>query len=359
MARKQHTMVLFKGSPEENKRIQAIRHGIVPMIPEQHRRSLRWDMFLRCAAQQLEGKEFSPETLLPALMTFAMAGILPNKYNHHGYLIPYRHTKSGKTIVTPVFGYQGLIHLAYQSRSANGARLLDVRTGHILESDDYDSSADSEGMVLSHRARGARNPTKKPKDFLLAYARFVFGVPIGHQIHTYERIQVSTSGEVAAVDKGTNVWKSHWTRMAEKTPTRRACASGRVELAYLAGAALSAEGYAQSSPGQYMTAVQEMAGNQGHPHSMVVEGLEEARESVAVEETWSTDRYRETAKFVHVALGAEGITLEKARELSERLAGIREEMGAPPEFRDEIASSILDRLEASGTALAPDLPTQQ
>ncbi len=337
----QNTMMLFRG--KDNDRRDAIEYGITPFIPRAHREHLHWGMYLRCAAHQLEGKEFSPETLLPALLTFALAGILPNKFNHFGYLIPYRSNKKKKIIVTPVFGYQGLIHLAYQARSANGAVLLDVQTDYIAGSDEYDKTSKPEEMVRTHRPLGARNPTIKPEDFRLAYARFKYAIPIGSAVHEYERIQVATSGEIANVDSGKNVWKSHWARMATKTAIRRACASGRVELAYLAGMALGAEGQAQSDPGQYMQAIESAAIDHGLPPN-TMEMLAGAQEAVV--DSWSVDDYLLAATPIHVAMGEATCSLEKARQLAERLGDLRNEMGAPENHIDEIAAQRLETIQA-------------
>lgn len=302
------------------------KNQITPMIAPEHRNTLSWRMFLRMAAHQLEGKEFNADSLVTALMTFACAGVLPNKYLHHGYLIPY------KGVVTPVFGYQGLVHLAYRARGENGAALLDVSTGLVLRDDEYEDGSDDE-IVKTHRVRTERDPRKHPKDdLILAYARFRYGVPIGGQVHEYERIQVSRPGEIRAIDTGRNVWKSHPQRMIEKTPIRRACASGRVQLAYMAGMALSAEGQAAGGNlAGYAQTVQGLAAQQGVEHDIAgIVDIEPAPE-------WSASEYLKRVAPIHALLKDETTTRKAAEGHIGRLSAIAKEMGAPDGFRDDIA----------------------
>lgn len=333
-----NTMALFRSDREWQLRA---REQIEPMIPPEHRRALPWTMFLRMAAHQLEGKEFDANSLITALLTFAVSGILPNKYLHLGYLIPYKDRKKGKTIVTPVFGYQGLLHLAYRARGENEAVLLDVKTGLVLRDDEYDDGGEEE-IVRTHRVRTDRNPTVHPgADLVLAYARFRYGVPIGPGVHEYECIQVSRPGEIAAVDTKSNVWASHPQRMMQKTPIRRACASGRIELGYLAGLALTAEGQAaRGDVAGYAQTVQVLASERGVEHN--IEGIITAVKTDTTPK-FSSDEYLKAATPIHERLAESAVTYREAEDLMVRLGQIAESMGAPDGYHDRIAEKHFKR----------------
>lgn len=320
----ENTMAIFRHGERAQRLQQQTRAAIDPFIPKEYRQRLHYELFLRCAAAQLEGKQFRAESLIPALATFAMAGILPDKSRHHGYLVPY----SG--VVTPIFGYQGLIHLAYQARSANGAVLLDVVTDLILDGDEYDDSLPQDEMVRSHRPRGDRDPHEDPKNGLrYAYARFKYGIAIGGIVERYDRIQVLARGELKAVrsDRGDG-WKAFPFRMYQKAPIRRACQSGRVELAYMAGMALTAEGAGEGGDIRgYARAVADMARAAGADTNALQDAIGVVEVNEAENEKSATDQYLAAAETIHANLGSNTCTLEQADNYMARLAELRKHYG--------------------------------
>lgn len=344
MAKTPTGLQVYKGNSEfavQHRRI--LEHAIMPFIPRAMRESLNWQLFLRCAMQQLEGVSFQPLSLIPALVTFAMAGILPNKFQRHGYLIPY------KGIVTPVFGYQGLIELAYRATPASGARLLDVRTGLILADDEFDADADVDTMVLSYRPRGRRDPRKDPSDSLvLAYARFRYGVPIGAHVHEHERIQVAHPGEVAAARAAAQtakVWKTYPVRMITKVPIRRACASNRVQLSYLAGMAVAAEGHALGRDvAGYLSAVNAVA--EDYKVHMPAIDVPAGPDAQAADTAGApASEYLTAARPIHEQLQKPDTTLASAQQLMTTLDQLRKEMRLPKDFHDDIATDALAVIE--------------
>lgn len=327
----ENTMDLYRRDTALVRRVQG---AIDPFVPRSAREQLNHQLFLRCAAQQLDGQVFRPESLVPALATFAAAGILPNKYLHHGYLIVY------KGIVTPVFGYQGLIHLAYQAAPASGERLLDVHTDLILDGDDFDADAPLDELVRSHRPRGDRDPRKDPQGRLrYGYARFRYAMPLGKGVHEFERVQVLAEGEMEAVRSGRgDGWKSFPWRMYQKAPVRRACQAGRIQLATLAGLATACERAGESGdPHSYRDAVRAMAAATGAE----IPALEESLESLDARREDAVAEYAVAAAPFHAAMRAATCTIDDAGRHMMRLRELRAELGVD---RDDIADGLFEQI---------------
>lgn len=331
MSNSQNTMERFRRDRDLQDRVH---RTLTPMTPRRYRDALPWRMFLTYAAHQLEGKQFDPTSLIMALATFASAGLLPNKYLHHGYLIPYRDKKTKKRIVTPIFGYQGLIHLAYMSHSQNGGRLLDVSTGVIFEGDEFEDG-DEDTMVRTHRKRVARSydgGASKNPGVLLAYARFRYALNLDGMIHQYDRIQCATMDEIRAVDTGENVWATNWLRMAEKTPVRRACQSGRIELNYAAGMALQAEGMASTGDlAGYARVTQSMAREAGaEPMDFIdLEATETTNAPRPPTLQWDPQKWKQDFGDVIQRMLRPDTTRETMRRLTDQLNHEARERGAP------------------------------
>ena len=224
----------------ERGRATSLIHAIDPFLPTslRERGALTGPLFLRCAAQQLQGKAFDPDTLGPALLTFALAGILPNAAIGHGYLVPY----SGK--VTPVFGYKGLLELARRARPADGRVMLDGRDVVVVAGERFDPEVDGfERAILHHTPSATRDP-RSLDGVEYAYAHFRYAAPIAGQVHEFHVVELMGRGELeaardAAASKG-GPWRTWPQRMAAKTPILRLCRSGRVPLGYLVGAVTEA-----------------------------------------------------------------------------------------------------------------------
>lgn len=220
--------------------------------------------FLQMASAQLEGKKFKVATLPAALMTFAMAGILPNKALGHGFLIPFG------GVVTPVFGYKGLLELAARARPANGARVLGCRANTVQEGDRWDESCDIGEAIRAHRPAQDRDPRQLGDGLIGAYAEFRMVIDLGSRAHEYRVWEWMPAGEIWAAKASSaavrakrtgSPWFNWPERMARVAVIRRACRSGVVPLGYLAGSVVGLQGVLEAGRAQqYMKGLREIVG---------------------------------------------------------------------------------------------------
>jgi hypothetical protein len=220
--------------------------------PVRQRGSVTGDLFMRFAFQQLDGKDFRPQTLGPALLTFAMLGLMPNPALGLGYLIPYKGT------VTAVIGYKGWQELARRARPEDGRVLLDCRSDVVCQGEDFAPyERGVEASVLGHVPKARDIGSLDGVQW--AYADFKYGVPFGTLVHEYHVIELmerdtlmgvrATSATMRMRDRAKQAqtpWFKWPHRMAQKLPISRLCRSGRVPLGYLAGAVSNASERAEA-----------------------------------------------------------------------------------------------------------------
>lgn len=209
---------------------------IAGFIPQKQRESVHPGLFMHFAFQQLAGKTFKHETLAPALLTFAMAGLVPNQALGFGYLVPYG------SIVTPVFGYRGMIELARRATYHDGRVLMDARGDVVMRGENFDLSRGIVGAVLGHQPTHDRTPTDIA-EVLYAYAHLRYAVPVAGHVHEFDVVELMSRANIDAIKSKAykhGPWKDWPLRMASKLPISRLCRSGRVPLGYLAGAMLNA-----------------------------------------------------------------------------------------------------------------------
>src|SRR5882724_11311231 len=78
-------------------------------------------------------RECTPQSILNCLIQAAEIGLEPNTQLQHGYLIPFRHAKTGKTYAQLVVGWRGLIHRAIMCGSASRIVAGLVRAGDVFK----------------------------------------------------------------------------------------------------------------------------------------------------------------------------------------------------------------------------------
>jgi hypothetical protein len=331
----------------DNKLKTTVNNAITPFLNRDMRRQgVDATMFLRLAAQQLEGADFRPDTLGPALLTFAMAGILPNKFLGHGYLIPYR------GVVTPVFGYKGLIELGSRARPANGAVLTSKRFDVVLEDDEFDLSLGREQACVQHVFQSDRDPRSMDvyKRCQWAYAVFTYAVNVGGVIHQYHEVELMGKGDLEASRNMSRATKGPWkdwpVRMAQRVPVRRVCASGRIPLGAYPGAALAAEGAAEVGAfADYLRTLQQSAQTDRQAELMepiIDAGMDAAIDAAEPAEMLPLERYMREAAPHHARLPrASPEDVYAIRNLLKK--AWQTIMGDLP-FGDELVQKHLDRV---------------
>lgn len=244
-------------------------------------------------------------SIATSLVTFAMAGLVPNPALGLGYLVPYKPAKSEWSVLTPIFGYKGLIELARRS-GGQRFRVREVRSGVICEGDRFDDSLSTEEMIRGHRPATERSQESFSK-LLYAYC----AVRQVDHFGEFWQTLLQTRGDVETLRRRSAAQKGPWVdwplQMAAKGPIRRIITSGQVPVDYLAGTAVSAEAHADAQRYDQARAAFQAAQQAGVGEGQgawideaaceVIEATEAAEESPAAEPATSVkERVKSKAK---------------------------------------------------------------
>lgn len=346
-------------SGDDARRNNMIR-AVMPFVPQRHRESMMPDLFMRFAFQQLAGVEFHLDTLGPALLTFAMAGIMPNHALGHGYLVPY------KKVITPIIGYKGYGMLMARATSKTGRVLLDLRTGVVTDADQFDAHRGVVDAVRCHAPASNLDPSTLD-DVRFAYAHARYAVPVGSQVHEYDVVELIERGYIDAArgmsptkrpDAPWNKWPK---RMAQKTAIRRLAGSGRVQLDYLAGAVTVATDRAEAGDLRGYADVLKQAidaSGQRAPMGALHDGFEALESPSAMAEGRSEadqrvaahcfQEYRKVEDEIVSVLMGRDVDASEARALYQRGAAAAKEYSQDHDRLDQAFKDALARAVESG-----------
>jgi len=194
-----------------------------------------------------EALQIIPQSIVTALVTFAVAGLRPNSLTGMGYLIPYGAGKSQWSVLTPVFGYKGLKQLA-RAAGSPGYFVREIRSGVIGASEEAFIARLQAGELPREIVLASHIPAGIVTADDIAYAYSLYRAADGagefyaSEIMTREQV-LAIKGRSKASDGGP--WGSDFARMAEKCPVRRQIAAGNVPVEYYAAVAVSVEGAAE------------------------------------------------------------------------------------------------------------------
>jgi recombination protein RecT len=165
-------------------------------------------------------QECTPLSTAASILLLAQAGLAPEPWKGHGYLVPRSMKTSRKgqpdkweMVCTALIGYRGYLNLAYRSPEVAKAIAHPVYEGDIF---DFDQVAGT--VVHKPWVRPETNREKRGK-ILGAYAlvKMKNGESLAEWMTT-EDIE-ATRSRSAASDNGP--WKTDYAEMARKTPFRR------------------------------------------------------------------------------------------------------------------------------------------
>lgn len=172
---------------------------------------------LQCA-EHFPG-EVTPRTarsIYLAVVTFVQARIVPNKALGLGYFIPY----SG--VVTPIFGYRGLLQCAYRE---SGARVAYGQV--VVKGDSWDRSMPWHDRWLSWEPGPDHRPEAPIESYVAAFSRFRWADGFD-DVFTMGGEELRTRAERAKGGKRSSPWGDWSLQMAAKTVLRRHITSGRI-----------------------------------------------------------------------------------------------------------------------------------
>lgn len=158
-----------------------------------------------------------PASFLGALMTCAQLGLEPGPLGH-AYLVPFKDNRTGRTEVTFIPGYRGLVELARRSGQVQSVQARVVRDG--------DNFAYSFGLdpKLDHQPAG----TLGEVTHAYAVVRYKDG---GMDFDVMTRAEVDAiRGRSRASEKGP--WKTDYAEMAKKTVLRRLLKTAPMSVEY-------------------------------------------------------------------------------------------------------------------------------
>ena len=282
-----------------------------------------------------------PASAVTALVTFAMAGLMPNPALGHGYLVPFRPRDKNFDVITPVFGYRGLQLLARRADSQDH-RIRAFHMGTICEGDVFDESLPTEAMIRHHRPA----PSRSNADFealVYAYSQIRVVDRFGDYFisELTPRGQVELVRDKAASKKGP--WATYPLAMAAKTSLRRQLTSGAVAIEPLAGMALAAEGAAEGR--RYTDMRTALTARPDVPSQFIDEAAAEVAEEMAIDadsyeaplaEPPAQDERDATVNALHEALNAAKTMAEGQKVLVEinKLKDSNEKAGLFAHYRD-------------------------
>lgn len=165
-------------------------------------------------------QECTPLSTAASILLLAQAGLAPEPWKGHGYLVPRNMKTSRKgqpdkweMVCTALIGYRGYINLAYRSPEVSKAIAHPVYEGDIF---DFDQVA---GTVVHKPWVRPETGREKRGKILGAYAlvKMKNGESLAEWMTT-EDIE-ATRSRSAASESGP--WKTDYAEMARKTPFRR------------------------------------------------------------------------------------------------------------------------------------------
>lgn len=165
-------------------------------------------------------QECTPLSIAASILLLAQAGLAPEPWKGHGYLIP-RSTKVSKRgepdrwemQCTALIGYRGYVNLAYRSPEVAKAIAHPVYEGDIFDLDQVNGSVTHKPWIRPEEGRQVRG------NILGAYAlvKMKNGEPL---VEWMPKVDIdATRSRSASSDKGP--WETDYAEMARKTPFRR------------------------------------------------------------------------------------------------------------------------------------------
>lgn len=177
------------------------------------------EFFLRIATSSLNRTrhlaECAPVTVAASLLQIAQAGLAPEEWKGHAYLIPRKNNRNGgRYECSALIGYRGYVHLANQSPKVALANAFPVYDGDVFE------------IELGSGKPPVHKPWTKPEgdrqkrgDFIGAYA--VVKLKNGEYL-----VEWMTKEDIDTIRKRSQAgndgpWVTDYVEMARKTPFRR------------------------------------------------------------------------------------------------------------------------------------------
>ena len=165
-------------------------------------------------------QECTPLSIAASILLLAQAGLAPEPWKGHGYLVP-RSTKikeAGKPDrwemrCTALIGYRGYLNLAYGSSEVTKAIAHPVYEGDIFDFDQVEGTVTHKPWIRPEKDRPTRGK------ILGAYAlvKLKNGEPLAEWM-PLEDIEATRARSKASDD---GPWKTDYSEMARKTPFRR------------------------------------------------------------------------------------------------------------------------------------------
>lgn len=154
------------------------------------------------AANELNGNECDPKSVLMAAFNAARIGLMPGKALGLCYFVPF------KGVCTLIPGYRGYIDLAISNRY-----ITHVDSEVVLRGEDFRHWTDEAGEHITHEMPIDRDV--KADNVIGTYC--VYHVRAGGS-----GICVMNRKQIDHVKKDTPIWKQHFDEMCQKTVIRRA-----------------------------------------------------------------------------------------------------------------------------------------
>lgn len=160
-------------------------------------------------------EDVTPKSVFTSVANCASMGLSLAKPLGQAYLVPFWNTKANCRDVQLIPGYQGFLHLAYQS-----GFLKVVHADVVLDGERFEIYSDESGPHFRHELMLGRTPSREN----IAAAYCTFSTRSGGQgFKVVERaILERTADDSIKKTKGFTVWKSDYPAMALKTAVRHA-----------------------------------------------------------------------------------------------------------------------------------------